>query len=455
MSTVRQPAVAGLFYPADPVLLRRQISQFMQTASVGAATPKALVAPHAGYVYSGPVAASAYTAIRDLRQQIGRVVLLGPAHRVYVRGLAAVSVDVFRTPLGDVPVDTKAVRDLAAEFAFVDMADEAHADEHSLEVHLPFLQETLGEFCLIPLAVGAATPEQIDMVLARLWGGPETLIIISTDLSHYHPYSTAVEIDRKTSNAIQALEPEAIGEDHACGRIPLCGLLREARRRGMTAQTIDLRNSGDTAGTKDRVVGYGAYLFFEPPENEFSESHRKVLNRLAWHSIRCGLRDGIPPTVQYHELESLLRKVRGSFVTLTKDGKLRGCVGTISPQRPLAVDVVKNAYAAAFKDPRFDAADRVEIDELRLQISVLSQPVELRFESELDLLRQIHRGVHGLILTDGAQHATFLPAVWETIREPEDFLSQLKKKVGLASDYWSESIQAKRYTTETWSADSS
>ncbi|MDH3690825.1 MAG: AmmeMemoRadiSam system protein B [Gammaproteobacteria bacterium] len=261
MSTVRQPAVAGLFYPDDPDLLRQQISQFLQVAAKDNPAPKAVIAPHAGYIYSGPVAGSAYAAVSKLRNQVNRVVLLGPAHRVHVRGFATVSAGAFRTPLGDSPVDVETIQALTADFPFVQVMDNAHAQEHSLEVHIPFLQETINEFALVPLLVGDASPQQVDAILQRLWGGPETLIVISSDLSHYHPYVTAVEIDLRTTEAIQALAPEAITHEQACGRIPVCGLLREARSRGMTVTTIDLRNSGDTAGPRDRVVGYGSYLF--------------------------------------------------------------------------------------------------------------------------------------------------------------------------------------------------
>ena len=222
-------------------------------------TPKAIIVPHAGYVYSGPVAASAYARLKKARSRIQRVVLLGPVHRVPVRGLAASSADSFLTPLGSVPLD----RDLIArllELPQVENRDDAHAGEHSLEVHLPFLQEVIDHFTLVPLAVGDARCEEVEEVLDLAWGGPETLIVVSSDLSHYHDYETAHAMDQATSMAIESLSPESIGHDQACGRIPICGLLRAARKRGMEARTIDLRNSGDTAGPRDQVVGYGAYV---------------------------------------------------------------------------------------------------------------------------------------------------------------------------------------------------
>jgi len=267
MNKIRQPAVAGMFYPDNQHELRAQIDGFLAEAKSDYAAPKALIAPHAGYIYSGPVAASAYATIRDQKNTINRVVLLGPAHRVFVQGVAASSAERFRTPLGDVEIDQACIRELVDRFSFVNIADDAHAEEHSLEVHLPFLQRTLDDFILVPLAVGDASREEIDFVLESLWGGLETLIVISSDLSHYHDYATAQRLDRATSSAIEHLQPERIQYEDACGRIPIIGLLQTAKHRGLVATNIDLRNSGDTTGPRDQVVGYGAFLFYESSES--------------------------------------------------------------------------------------------------------------------------------------------------------------------------------------------
>ena len=259
-SSIRKPAVAGTFYPDDPVELREMVSGFLKQARPSGIVPKAIIAPHAGYIYSGPVAASAYAQILPSHGRIKRVVLLGPSHRAAFRGLAATSAAQFSTPLGNVPVDREAINQIKG-LAQVAILDAAHSLEHSLEVHLPFLQEVLGHFSLVPLAVGDATAEDVAEVLDALWGGPETLIVVSSDLSHYHDYRTAGKMDRAASEAIEALRPEEIEYDQACGRIPISGLLVAAKKHGLRAQTVDLRNSGDTAGSKDEVVGYGAYMF--------------------------------------------------------------------------------------------------------------------------------------------------------------------------------------------------
>lgn len=260
MPTIRKPAVAGLFYPSDPRALRAQLEDFLGAVPDPAeAAPKAIIAPHAGYIYSGPIAASAYARLKLARDHIRRVVLLGPAHRVGFRGLAHANAEFFETPLGRVPVDMEALAGIA-DLPQVVLREDAHLLEHSLEVHVPFLQIVLADFNLVPLVVGEARPEEVGEVIERLWGGAETFIVISSDLSHYHSYAVARELDRATSEAIEQLRYEDLDYDHACGRVPVSGLLHVARSRGLSARTVDLRNSGDTAGPRDQVVGYGAYV---------------------------------------------------------------------------------------------------------------------------------------------------------------------------------------------------
>ena len=263
MATLRPPAVAGMFYPGDARELQAMINDYLREASAaqqGANVPKAIIVPHAGYIYSGPVAASAYARLMPAHDRIRRVVLLGPSHRVPLLGLASSSADYFRTPLGDIPLDREAIEAIN-QLPQVHELDEAHAMEHSLEVQLPFLQTVLDDFTLVPLVVGDATPEEVAEVLEQLWGGPETLIVISSDLSHYHDYETAEALDTATSQAIEQLLPERIHGENACGARGVNGLLDFARRHGLHGKTIDLRNSGDTAGPRDQVVGYGAYVF--------------------------------------------------------------------------------------------------------------------------------------------------------------------------------------------------
>ncbi|HEX6829312.1 MAG TPA: AmmeMemoRadiSam system protein B [Burkholderiales bacterium] len=267
MTRIRPAAVADMFYPGQASILARDVADMLNEARArpGAAgsLPKAVIVPHAGYVYSGPIAATAYTRLASGRGVISRVVLLGPVHRVPVRGLALPGADAFATPLGTVPVDAEAMAAIRG-LPQVVVSAPAHALEHSLEVQLPFLQTVLGDFKLLPLAVGDASAEEVAEVLDLLWGGPETLIVVSSDLSHYLPYATARQVDAETSRRILDLRVD-IRHDQACGGTPVNGLLLAARRHSLSPELLDLRNSGDTAGDRARVVGYAAFAFLELP----------------------------------------------------------------------------------------------------------------------------------------------------------------------------------------------
>ena len=258
---VRKPSVAGSFYPSQPDRLRRQVAELLADARTALKiTPKALIAPHAGYIYSGSTAAAAFATLQDSPQTLGRIVLIGPAHYVAIRGIALPTVDAFETPLGRVPVDRAALNEIAG-LPFVSRNDPAHAPEHALEVELPFLQIVLPSFSLLPLVVGDATAHEVAQVLAWLWSGPETLLVISSDLSHYHSYETARRLDAATAAAIENGDWARLGAGQAGGYLPIAGLLIEANRRNLKARRLSLCNSGDTAGPRDQVVGYGAWMF--------------------------------------------------------------------------------------------------------------------------------------------------------------------------------------------------
>lgn len=260
MSKIRPAAVAGLFYPADAAQLHRDIQSMLSVAEQTESVPKAVIVPHAGYIFSGPVAASAFAQLKNIRHIVKRVIVLGPCHRVPLNGLATSSADYFETPLGSIGIDREAINQIAS-LPQVEEFDLTHQQEHSLEVQLPFLQEVLDDFSLVPLVVGDTRAEEISEVLEKLWGGDETLIVISSDLSHYHDYNTARAMDNETCLAIEKMDAAAIHYDQACGRNPVIGLLLAAKKHGLHATTLDLRNSGDTAGDKSSVVGYGAWAF--------------------------------------------------------------------------------------------------------------------------------------------------------------------------------------------------
>lgn len=462
MTRARPPAVAGFFYPGDAGHLARAVDGYLAEAGEtgGARPPKAIIVPHAGYAYSGPIAAPAFAALRPAAGRIRRVVMMGPAHRIAVRGIAAPRSSVFRTPLGDVPIDRAAIEAIAT-LSQVELRDDAHRDEHCLEVQLPFLQGTLGDFTLVPLVVGGAPPGEIAEVLERLWGGPETLIVISSDLSHYHDYATAQRMDRRAAEAIESLDLGGLAEDQACGRLPILGLLTAARAHGLAVERLDLRNSGDTAGPRDRVVGYGAWKLTEPGVCEGAEEenngachpvrpHAKRLLRAVAASLRYALRHGAAPAVDLAKLPPALRKKAATFVTLRHGERLRGCIGTVEPIRALAADAVTNTFGSAFRDPRFDALASHELRGLGVSISILSPHRPLAFEDERELLDRLRPGIDGLIVHNGTQRGVFLPQVWESLPAPEDFLSHLKDKAGIYRPLQPEADRAEIFST--WSA---
>ncbi len=454
---IRRPAVAGTFYPGDSESLSRELTEMIEQAGEAApapAFPKMVIVPHAGYIYSGPVAANAYERLRPARGIATRVVLLGPAHRVPVRGLALPGTAAFDTPLGRIPVDAEAaamIRDLPQ----VVESAQAHSLEHSLEVQLPFLQRVLGDFALLPLVVGEATAEEVAQVLERLWGGAETVIVISSDLSHYLPYDDARRIDGITAKSILGFDT-CISHEQACGATPVAGALIVAKKRGLTPQLLDLRNSGDTAGGKAQVVGYASFAFSEG-DSQFGTEHGRALLRLARASIGATLGCNPEPNIP----DALwLRIARASFVTLKKDGDLRGCMGSLEASRPLGEDVIANARAAAFQDPRFPPLARPEFEaqgseSMDIEVSLLSTPRRILFEDHDDLIRQLRPGEDGIILEHGegiaGRRATFLPQVWEGLPDPEQFLAHLKQKAEIPANVRTARCKVLRYRALKWS----
>jgi AmmeMemoRadiSam system protein B/AmmeMemoRadiSam system protein A len=427
MASIRPAAVAGMFYPREPRALAAEVQALLggvEDVAPRLGFPKALVVPHAGYIYSGPVAARAYDELAGARGVVRRVVLLGPVHRVPVRGLAAPSAGAFETPLGAIPVDHAALHALR-DLPQVVRSDPAHAMEHSLEVQLPFLQTMLGEFTLVPLAVGMASVAEVAEVLERLWGGPETLIVISTDMSHYHSYDQARSVDAATLVRIAAYATD-IDHDEACGATPLNGLLAFARERKLALRLLAACNSGDTAGGRDRVVGYSSLALYELSDAQAGAT----LLAIARGAIEEKLLERRPEAFD----APWLGQPGASFVTLLKNGELRGCIGSLQAAKPLREDVAENALGAAFRDPRFPALSAAEWPQCRVEVSLLSAPRRLCFADEADLLRQIRPGEDGLILEAEGRRATFLPQVWQGVPDKRVFLNELLRKAGLAAD---------------------
>lgn len=441
----RPAAVAGTFYPADPGALRAGVARLLAEAAAAAGPagrrpPKLLVVPHAGHVFSGACAARGWSLLEPWRDRIRRVVLLGPTHRVAVRGLAVPTVDAFDTPLGPVPVDRAAIDDLAA-LPRVVADDRVHEREHAIEVQLPFLQAVLDRFAIVPIAVGEVDPADVQAAIERLWGGDETVIVVSTDLSHYLPEDRARAIDATTIERILRFD-DTIGPHAACGSTALDGALRVARAHALRPERLDVRTSADAGAGTDRVVGYGAVAFHRPDDGDLSPLGHALLAR-ARNAIAAAL--GLPGRLPEPGHPALARP-GATFVTLNRGGRLRGCIGRFEPgPHPLGDDVRRNACRAAFEDPRFPPLTVAEWPGLEIEVSLLGAIEPLGELDEAAAIAVLRPGVDGVILDAAGRRSTFLPQVWSQIPEPRDFLAALREKAGLPRDAWVPGTRLSRY----------
>jgi MEMO1 family protein len=451
---IREPVVAGSFYPKDAATLSRTIETLIDHATTQRSGQlKALICPHAGYPFSGPIAASGFRLLRGL--EFKTVILLGPSHYGALDVGSVSDADLFRTPLGDVPISAKS-RALAGFSPFAlnptceveapqwaqtagsapNGRDRADSWEHADEVEVPFLQRTLGTFELVPVVMGEVDPDKAASTLERVLDD-DTLIVVSSDLSHYYPYAEARRLDERCVNAICALDISAMQRQEACGRIPILTLLRIAKSHGWRPQLLDLRNSGDTSNDKSRVVGYAAIAFYAPDTGTgLSESDRGYLLDLARRTLQAATTGGKSSAPTAKLVPAALTARKGAFVTLTRHGVLRGCIGNIMPVRPLYEAVVENTRSAALQDPRFPPVTAGETDQLSIEISVLTERQPLMFDSAVDLVGKLHPGQDGVVLRIAAGTATYLPQVWTEIPDKIEFLNSLAEKAGGRFDDW-------------------
>jgi hypothetical protein len=449
---VREPAVAGLFYPSDARQLRDAVAGHVEAAPVPdpPVDARALIAPHAGYRYSGATAGAAYRALAGRRAAVERVVLAGPAHRVAVGGVGVgvSTARAWRTPLGEVPVDVDACRDLVAAGVAVE-ADDAHAPEHSLEVHLPFLLEVLGPVTIVPVVVGRCPPRAVADMLDRVWDGEGTLVVVSSDLSHYLDDATARRRDARTRLAIIEGRAADIGPYDACGCVAIAGLLLAARPRELAPRTLALATSADASGDPSRVVGYGAFGFGASPP--LTADERTWLVDRARAAIGHELATGEVDPLGDGEVPERLRLPGASFVTLEHSGDPAGCIGSLEPVRPLWADVARNGRGAAFADPRFPPLAASALDAVVVKVSVLSALVPLPAPGSDELAAALRPRVDGLVVEADGKRATFLPTVWDKLSAPDRFVAALLAKAELAPDPWPEGLRAWRYgTVEFW-----
>jgi MEMO1 family protein len=478
LSAGRKSALSATFFEADALQLADQVDAYLQAAPASTDLSKIIIAPHAGHIYSGQTAGKAYALLAAHAAKIRRIVMFGPAHRVYFQGIALPGAGSFETPLGAMPLDTLGLAAIA-DLPFLCTRSDAHAQEHCLEVHVPFLQRALPQATLVPLLVGDAPPDAVAQVMRRLWGSEETVFIISTDLSHFHTYDAAKQIDAVTCAKILALDA-SLNHEQACGATPVNGALQLARSRGLTITQLERVNSGDTAGNtpegRARVVGYASFALHETsanletinsiaihadsmpgngqfgfknePSNNLSEHQGQQLIRLARSSLAQHILGAAPELID----NQAFQQPGATFVTLTKNGQLRGCIGSLQAHRPLLQDVQANALAAALHDPRFPPVSAEELPHLQVEVSVLTAPEPLQHANESHALWQLRPSIDGLIfeatVNGQSYRSTYLPQVWEQIPEPRAFLAHLKVKAGLPFDFWSPEVKLSRYEVQ-------
>ena len=469
VKTVREAAVAGLFYPGDKDNLSKLLDGLL--AQAPEASPKhlrGLICPHAGYRYSGRTAAIGYK--RAAGGLFHTVIVLAPSHYAQFEGASVSTAGAYRTPLGLIPVSRKAAG-LAAAAPFVSSPradvrrppwsrqspkkpppygkDTPHTWEHSLEVQLPLLQKVLAKFTLVPVVLGRVDAKAAARTLGR-FVDDKTLVVASSDLSHYRPYEEARMLDRATIATILRMDAEMLRGSDACGYLPIKTLLYLARARRWKPRLLDYRNSGDTAGDKSRVVGYAAIAFYDAdapapaastrpatrPAPVYSPEHRRFLLGLARKTLAKVVQTGAAAGAEAAGVPKALVEKKACFVTLTKGGQLRGCVGGFFPRDPLFKAVADMTYLAAMKDTRFKPVTKGELDDIDLEISVLTVPRPLTYDSPEDLLAILRPNIDGVILRLGRRQSTYLPQVWKQIPDKETFLGNLSRKAGLSASAW-------------------
>ncbi len=465
---VRRPAVAGLFYPRDGQTLGRQVDAFLAgVKDRHIENVRGLICPHAGYRFSGQTAAESYKQLTG--RNVRTVVVMAPSHYADFKGASIPDVDAYETPLGKIPLSPKA-KQLARIPPFVRNpkcvvrrpqwwrqapkqlppfgADTPHTWEHSLEVQLPFLQKTLKGFTLIPIVLRRVDPRAVAKVLLEHALDDQTVFVASTDLSHYHPYDLAKRLDEKCVQAIVSLNIEDMSRHEACGMQPVLTLMHMARLKGWQAKLLKYCNSGDTAGDKSGVVGYAAIVFFDSgqrsvePQTQpttrrqtYSSSERSFLLKLARKTLVQVVTTGNFPKTSA-PVAAKLTEQKGCFVTLTIDGRLRGCIGHVLPKMPLYKAVMDNTRSAALLDKRFKPVRPKEIEKIEIEISVLTVPRRLEYESTVDLLMKLRPHVDGVLLKVGTRQSIYLPQVWEQIPNKGLFMNSLAQKAQLPPSAW-------------------
>lgn len=442
MKKIRPSAVAGKFYTDNKEELLEQLKEFEKNNVCDYNyTTRAIIVPHAGYMYSGQLASESF---QYLDKNAKNIFIIAPPHYVPVKNVALSEFAQWETPLGLAEINTKINDELLRNFG-CEYQDDAFRNEHSVEVQVPFIQRLMPNAKIIPLLIGQNHGKALK-IIEHYWNNPQNAFVISSDLSHFYTSVEAKKIDSVTANMIETNNLEIFNQEQACGSIGIAALVNFAKNKDFSLIRTDMTNSGDITGDNSRVVGYGSWMLYEGKKNEFIKKHFSdfIINACK-ESILARLDD------RPHKLEKIpavFKESGACFVTLEKQGDLRGCIGSIIAHRSLIDDLVKNSQSSAFDDPRFMPLKKDEFNDLSINVSLLSTPEKMEFRDEADLLNQIEPFVDGLIIKDKNFQAVYLPSVWEQLPEKEMFLNSLKIKAGMPPKYFSDTFEAYKYTTE-------
>ena len=442
MTKIKEPAVANAFYSGNQAELKKQLDDFNKNnGNSYEYRTRAVIVPHAGLVYSGQLA---YEGISQLDKSIKNIFIFAPAHRVPLGGLALSGYDEWKTPLGTIKVNQEINAELEEKFE-AKIFDEAFAEEHSVEIEIPAIQHIFGdEVNIIPVLVGKVSPQKITDIISEYYENKEFGFVISSDLSHFHNDRDAQKIDGETAKMIESGNIEELRYEQACGAVGIYGLVEFANIKNFSLIRINLINSSLASGDKSRVVGYGAWFLYEGSKNRFiKQYYSEYLLKLC----RDVILSKFSQTKLYTGHAPVFNQLGACFVTLKKNNNLRGCIGSIVAYQPLINDIVQHAQDAAFRDPRFNPVEQKEVEDLTIDISILSEPKLILFKDEQDLLEQIVPFRDGIIIKDKRYQAVYLPSVWEELPEKTLFLNSLKMKAGLPADYFSDTFEAYRFST--------
>lgn len=442
MKKIRPTAAAGKFYTNNKSELMAQLDYFFENTQAECDyKSRAIIVPHAGYEYSGQLAAKGF---EHLDTKTKNLFIIGPPHYVPVKNVALSSCEIWDTPIGEVSVNQAINQELVEKFG-CEFEDEAFTQEHSLEVQLPFILKKFQHVKIIPIL--ASNHEKVTKIIEHYWENPENGFVISSDLSHFYPSAEAKRIDNVTAEMIELKEVAEFNHKQACGAVGVIALANAAKNKGFSLIRVGMTNSGDATGDNSRVVGYGSWFLYEGEKNDFIKKYYSdyVIN-VCKESILAGLNnEGVP---KIENPPAVFNELGACFVTLEKHGDLRGCIGSIIAHRPLINDLLKNAQSSAFSDPRFQPLRREEFEELSIDVSLLSVPEKMKFKNEADLLEQIRPFIDGIIIKDDGYQSVYLPSVWEQLPEKELFLNSLKIKAGMTPKHFSDTFEAFRFTTE-------